>query len=143
MKIQELALTQRIFEIEQNMFSRYEGMVKKVISETLHVRPRDNVIVQTWDHGMPIASDFIYHLREVGAHTMLLFEHEERFWRCSEDLPDDTLGKADDHEWAAVEKAKHYAFIPRPADSLRALRNCAKFGASVGYNEEWYERARR
>jgi hypothetical protein len=35
MKIQELALTQRIFEIEQNMFSRYEGIVKKVISETL------------------------------------------------------------------------------------------------------------
>jgi hypothetical protein len=92
---------------------------------------------------MSIASDFIYHLREVGAHTTLLLEHEERFWRCSEGLPNDRLGKVDDHGWAALEKAKHYAFIPRTADSLRALRNCAEFGASVSYNEEWYERARR
>jgi hypothetical protein len=139
MKIQELALTQQMFEIEQNMFSFREGIVKKVISETLHVEPGGGVILETWDRGTSTASDFICHLREVGADTMLLFEHEERFRRCSEDLPNDKLCKADDHGWATLEKAKHYAFIARPEDSLRALRNYARFGASVGYDEMWYK----
>jgi hypothetical protein len=56
--------------------SSYGGLVKNVLSTTLGIQSGDDVIVETWDHGLPIADAFIYHLRELGARPMLLFEHE-------------------------------------------------------------------
>lgn len=123
--------------------SNYDALVKNVLSSTLNVQPDDNVIVETWDHGLPIAGAFIYRLRELGARPMLLFEHEETFWKSAESLPEEKLGKVGAHEWMAMENAKGYIFIPGPADILRVWKNRAKFGASTAYNEEWYERAKR
>ena len=123
--------------------SRYDAMVRNVLTSTLDVQPGDDVIVETWDHGLPIAGAFIYKLRELGARPMLLFEHEETFWKSAQTLPEDKLGKVGEHEWATVEKAKGYVFIPGPADFLKMWKNRSKFGAATTYNQEWYERAKR
>ncbi|MGA8856062.1 MAG: aminopeptidase [Candidatus Bathyarchaeia archaeon] len=124
------------------MFS-YDALATNVLSSTLGIQPGDDVIVETWDHGLPIADAFIYKLRELGARPMLLFEHEETFWKSAETLPEEKLGKVGEHEWAAVEKAKGYVFITGPADFLKIWKNRQKFGAATSYNEEWYERAKR
>ena len=121
----------------------YDSLVRNVVSKTLAVQSGDDVIVETWDHGLPIATNFIYRLRELGARPMLLFEHEETFWKSVESLPEDKLGKVGEHEWAAIEKAKGYIFIPGPAEFSRVWKNPAKFRAATGYNQEWYERAKR
>jgi len=121
----------------------YDAMVTNVLTSTLGIQPGDDVIVETWDHGLPIADAFIYKLRELGARPMLLFEHEETFWKSAERLPEEKLGKVGEHEWAAVEKAKGYVFITGPADFLKIWKNRSKFGAATSYNEEWYERAKR
>jgi leucyl aminopeptidase (aminopeptidase T) len=92
--------------------NRYDGLAKNVLSLTLGVQAGDDVIVETWDHGLPVADAFIYQLRELSANPMLLFEHEAAFWRSAEDLSEDKLGKVGEHEWAAIEKAKGYVFIP-------------------------------
>ena len=123
--------------------SEYDGLVKNVLSSTFNVQPDDNVIVETWDHGLPIAGEFVYRLREMGAHPMLMIEHEPTFWKCADSLPEEKLGKVGENEWAAMEKSKGYIFIPGPADFLRLWKNRPKFGASTAYNEEWYERAKR
>jgi len=123
--------------------SSYDAMVRNVLTSTLDVQPGDDVIVETWDHGLPIAGAFIYKLRELGARPMLLFEHEETFWKSAQTLPEDKLGKVGEHEWATVEKAKGYVFIPGPADFLKMWKNRSKFGAATTYNQEWYERAKR
>ncbi len=123
--------------------SSYDGLVKNVLSKTLSIQSGDDVIVETWDHGLPIADAFIYHLRELGARPMLLFEHEEGFWKRAESLSKDMLGKVGEHEWAAMEKAKGYVFIPGPANFTRVWKNFSKFRAAVSYNQEWYERAKR
>ncbi len=121
----------------------YDALVRNVLNSTLSIEPGDDVIVESWDHGLPIADAFIYRLRELGAHSMLLFEHEETFWKSAESLPEEKLGKVGEHEWAAIEKAKGYVFITGPADFLRIWKNRTKFGAATAYNEEWYERAKR
>src|SRR5208283_4718507 len=121
----------------------YDGLVKKVLSTTLSIQTGDDVIVETWDHGLPIADAFIYHLRKLGARPMLLFEHEEAFWKRAESLSGDVLGKVGEHEWAAMEKAKGYVFIPGPANFTRVWKNLSKFHSAVSYNQEWYERAKR
>jgi aminopeptidase len=122
---------------------QYDQLVKNVLSTTLGIQPGDDVIVEAWDHGLPLASEFIFQLRELGARPMFLFEHEETFWKSAENLSEDRLGKIGEHEWAAIDKAKSYVFIPGPADGLRIWKNRPKFGASTSYNEEWYARAKR
>jgi aminopeptidase len=123
--------------------SNYYELVRNVLSRTLKIQPDDNVIIETWDHGLPIAAEFLYRLREMGARPMLMFEHEKTYWRSVDSLPEDNLGRVGEHEWAAIEKAKAYVFIPGPDDLSRIWRNPAKFRASTRYNEEWYERAKR
>jgi leucyl aminopeptidase (aminopeptidase T) len=123
--------------------SNYDALVRNVLSSTLNVQSGDDVIVESWDHGLPVAGAFIYGLRELGAHPMLLFEHEETFWKSAESLPVEKLGKVGEHEWAAMEKAKAYVFIPGPADFPRIWKTRQKFGAATAYNQEWYKRAER
>ena len=123
--------------------SRYDSLAKNVITNTLGVQPGDNVIVETWDHGLPIASAFIFNLRELGARPLLLMEHEETFWRCFDSLEGEKLGKVGEHEWAALEKANSYVFIPGPADLQRIWKTRSKYIAATAYNSEWYEKAER
>jgi leucyl aminopeptidase (aminopeptidase T) len=123
--------------------TNYDSLVRNVLSSTLAIQSGDDVIVETWDHGLPIAADFVYRLRELGARPMLLFEHEKAFWRSVQSLPEDKLGKMGEHEWAAIEKAKGYIFIPGPDEFSKVWKNPSKFRASTSYNEEWYERAKR
>jgi aminopeptidase len=121
----------------------YYNLARSVLYSTLAVQPGDDVVVETWDHGLPIADAFVYRLRELGARPMLLFEHERVFWRSVVSLPEDKLGKVGEHEWAAIEKAKAYVFIPGPANIQKIRRNRSKFAAATAYNQEWYERAKR
>ena len=123
--------------------SNYSTLAKNVLSTTLGIQTGDDIIVETWDHGLPIASTFVHQARGLGAHPMLLFEHEETFWKSTAMLAEDRLGKVGEHEWAAIEKSKGYVFIPGPANFLKIWKNFAKFRASTAYNEEWYERAKR
>jgi leucyl aminopeptidase (aminopeptidase T) len=121
----------------------YDKLVRNVLSLTLNVQPDDGVIVETWDHGLPLATEFVYRLRELGARSMLLLESEKTYGRSLAHLPEDKLGKVGEPEWAAMEKAKAYIFIPGPADFQLLWKNKKKFAASTAYNEEWYERAKR
>ena len=123
--------------------SNYDTLAKNVLSTTLGLQAGDDLIVETWDHGLPIASAFVYQARGLGAHPMLLFEHEETFWKSASSLKEDHLGKVGEHEWSAIEKSKAYVFVPGPADFMKIWKNFAKFRASTAYNEEWYERAKR
>jgi len=123
--------------------SHFDTLAKNVLSTTLGIQTGDDLIVETWDHGLPIASAFVHQARGLGAHPMLLFEHEETFWKSAAMLTEDRLGRVGEHEWAAIEKSKGYVFIPGPANFLKIWKNFAKFRASTAYNEEWYERAKR
>jgi len=71
----------------------YDALVKNVLSSTLNVQSGDDVVVETWDHGLPIAGAFVYYLHELGAQPMLLFGKEEIFWKSAESLPAGKLGK--------------------------------------------------
>jgi len=43
----------------------------------LHIQPKENVIVECWNHGLDAAKEIVYQLRAVGARPMLLLEDEE------------------------------------------------------------------
>jgi len=124
--------------------SEYESLAKNVIKKTLHVKPKENVIVECWNHGLPVAAEFVYQLRAAGAHTMLLFEDEGTVWRSMSTLPKSKLGHVGSHEWKAVDEADAYVFIPGPADITKIREfGMDKWNAYTGYNSDWYKRARK
>src|SRR5437016_9432532 len=102
--------------------SEYEALAKNVIRRTLHIQPKENVIVETWNHGLPIATEVVYQVLAAGARPMLLFEDEETYWKSVTTLPESKLGQVGSHEWRAMSEADGYVFIPGPATSRKSER---------------------
>lgn len=123
--------------------SEYEALAKNVIRRTLQVKPKENVIVESWNHGVPIAKEIVYQVRAVGARPMFLFEDEETYWRSVSTLPESKLGQVGSHEWKAISEADAYVFLPGPADITKVREAGKKYTASTAYNDEWYRRAKR
>ena len=123
--------------------SEYEALAKNVIRRTLHIQPKENVIVETWNHGLPIATEVVYQARAAGARPMLLFEDEETYWRSVNSLPESKLGQVGSHEWKAMSEADAYVFIPGPADITKIREAGKKYSAATAYNDDWYRRAKR
>jgi leucyl aminopeptidase (aminopeptidase T) len=123
--------------------SEYEGFAKNVIRRSLQIKPKENVIVESWNHGFDAAKEFVYQLRAAGARPMLLLEDEETHWRSVDTLPPAKLGQVSKSEWAAVSSADAYIFLPGPADIARYRANLAKMGAATSYNSDWYRRAEK
>lgn len=121
--------------------SEYEAFAKNVIRKSLKIKPKENVIVESWNHGLEPAKEFVYQLRAAGAKPMFLFEDEETHWRSVETLPPSKLGQVSASEWSAVKEADAYVFLPGPADIARYRKNMAKSQAATAYNGDWYKRA--
>jgi aminopeptidase len=123
--------------------SEYEPLARNVIRKTLQIKPKENVIVESWNHGLDGAKEVVYQLRAVGARPMFLFEDEETHWRSTENLPPSKLGQVSKSEWAALAEADAYIFFPGPADIARYRKNMAKMSAATAYNSDWYKRAEK
>src|SRR5206468_11419485 len=109
----------------------------------LHIQPKENVIVETWNHGLPIATEVVYQVRAAGARPLLLFEDEDTYWKSVTTLPESKLGQVGSHEWRAMSEADGYVFIPGPADITKIREAGKKYSAATAYNDEWYRRAKR
>src|SRR5207245_9510842 len=96
--------------------SDYEALAKNVVRRSLHIQPKENVIVECWNHGLDAAKEVGYQLRAVGARPMLLLEDEETHWKSVEHLASTKLGQVSAAEWPALSTADAYVFFPGPAD---------------------------
>jgi aminopeptidase len=121
----------------------YEALAKNVVKKSLKIQPKENVIVESWNHGFDAARAIVYQLRAIGARPMVLFEDEDTYWRSVETLPASKLGHVSASEWAALAEADAYVFFPGPADILRYRKNGEKMNAATRYNSEWYKRGRK
>ncbi len=123
--------------------SHYESLAKNVIKKSLRIRPKENVIVESWNHGADVAKEIVYQLRAAGARPMFLFEDEDTHWRSVETLPPARLGQVSKSEWAALKEADAYIFLPGPADIARYRKNLGKTSVAFGYNSNWYRIAEK
>lgn len=114
-----------------------------MIKKSLQIKPKENVIVECWNHGLDAAKEIVYQLRAAGARPMLLFEDEETHWRSVETLPPSKLGQVSSSEWAALKEADAYVFFPGPADIVRYRKNMPKMRVATAYNSDWYKRAEK
>lgn len=123
--------------------TEYEALAKNIVKRSLKIQPKENVIVETWNHGFDAAREIVYQVRAAGARPMLLMEDEDTHWRSVETLPSSKLGQVSASEWGALAQADAYVFFPGPADIVRYRANLEKMAAATGYNADWYRRARK
>lgn len=119
-------------------------VAEAVLSSAIRLKSGENVIIETWTHTLPYATACVVEARRLGARPMLVVEDEAAYWRSLDLAP--TVAKwsgVGPAEWAALAKADGYVFFPGPADRprFRSLPIATR-GKLVGYNEEWYRRAR-
>jgi leucyl aminopeptidase (aminopeptidase T) len=117
----------------------------RYLGTALNVRRGENVLIESWNHTLPMASACVVEARRRGAHPMLVVEDETAFWRSLDTLAAPTRwSRAGEHEWAADTKADAYIFFLGPADRPRwqALPEEIRQGLFAS-NAEWYRRQQR
>jgi leucyl aminopeptidase (aminopeptidase T) len=120
------------------------ALAEALVGRALKLRRGENLIIETWTHGLPYAVACAERARALGAHPMMLVEDEGAYWANVERFPGNGgWTRPGAHEWAALAKTDAYLFFPGPADRPRFRALPMKLRASlVGYNAEWYRRAR-
>ncbi len=134
-------LSEGYFKIEPAVLS---ALSSKIVKECLGIRPGENVAIETWNHGLEVAKELVFQVKKFGAHPILLLEDEDNFWRAAAEIPPSKLGKVGRHEWAILENADAYIFVPGPENQDKLDEFSDKVSEALfAYNDEWYERARR
>ena len=115
-----------------------------LLAGALRLKRSENLIIETWNHTLPYAAACVVEARRMGVRPILWVEEETAYWRSLDVAPTvSRWGGVGEHEWRALGEADGYVFFPGPADRgrLRSLPNATR-GALLGYNDEWYRRAR-
>lgn len=121
-----------------------EALAEALVTRALRLRRGENLVVETWTHCLPIASECVARARQLGARPMLLVEDETAFWKGVEGAPGaGGWTRPGAPEWAALSEADAYLFFPGPADRPRFRALSPKLRSALfAYDAEWYRRAR-
>jgi leucyl aminopeptidase (aminopeptidase T) len=117
-------------------------LARNVLTQRLHVRPKETVIIEAWPTSLPWANAFVRQSRRIGAKPVLLYDDEASYWQAVESGDAQGLGQLGDHEWAALEKTDVYVYFwgPENRGRSRALPETTQ-EELVGFNGRWYELA--
>ncbi len=117
---------------------------RNLVARYLRVKPDENVVVEAWDHTLPMSTALVDEVRRVGGRAFLAYEPDEAWWRSVERGQTKRLGRLSDPEWAAIAAANVYLQFWGPADSARLERlgdsRVDEWGD--GWFQRWYSLAR-
>ncbi len=116
---------------------------RNIVRKYLRVRAGENVIVESWDHTMPMASAMLDEVRRVGGQALLVFNDEGAWWRAIDRKQSRLLGRSSAPEWAALRAADAYVNFWGPGDTDRIERLPDRDGAAFDWLWPWYEVARK
>jgi leucyl aminopeptidase (aminopeptidase T) len=117
-------------------------LARAVLSQNLKVRPGENVLIESWTHGLPYARAFVEEARRLRARPTVLYEDERAWWNAVESKQLSSFRSLSAVERAALAAADVYVYIWGPEDRPRRDRLPESIRERlVGYNPEWYRRA--
>jgi leucyl aminopeptidase (aminopeptidase T) len=119
-----------------------DQVAERVLRESLRLKKGENVTIETWNNGLPLARRALVHSRELGAVPVLIFEDEESYVEGLKMSPKDTIGKMGRHESALLSKTDAYIFIPGPVLGGSPKLTRDEVVKSTGYNHSWYRVAK-
>jgi aminopeptidase len=122
----------------------YSQLAKKIVSESLDLKPGESVTIETWNNGLDFAKQVVREARRVGAMPLLILEDDDAYLWGLQNAPKESIGKMGKHEYNLLMATNAYVFIPGPLIGTYAP-SVTKDQASEGtaYNSSWYEAAEK
>jgi leucyl aminopeptidase (aminopeptidase T) len=117
---------------------------RNLVENYLHVKPGENVIVESWTHTLSMSSAMVDAVRQVGGSAFTAHEDDDAWWRAVGRGQAKLLGRLSDPEWAALKAADVYVQFWGPADSARVEKTPEKNldEWATGWVDRWYKMAR-
>jgi leucyl aminopeptidase (aminopeptidase T) len=119
-------------------------LARHVLTKNLRVEPGENVTIDTWNHGLPIARALVIESRRIGAHPLLLLNDEEAFWDSHNEGLGREVGRWGKHEIEALKKTNAYVYVWGPENLPKYDRLPESTRRRLtAYNDQWYDVAKR
>jgi leucyl aminopeptidase (aminopeptidase T) len=129
---------------KEDLPTLYKAVAKKVLTESLNVKPGESVTIETWTGGLPLAKSIVLEAKKMGAVPLVTYEDERNYVTGVRTTPSNLLGKMGKHEKALLANTDAYVFIPGPPIAGYYPKITRKeFIDSTSYNESWYEAAKQ
>jgi leucyl aminopeptidase (aminopeptidase T) len=126
----------------ESLDALYTKVVRKVLTETLHVRKGDSVTVEAWDNGLVFARRALAEARAMGCSAVLVYEDEEAYVEGVRRAPKDAVGLMGRHEYGLLSGTDAYIFVPGQAlGSYSKTLKPPERMESTRYNSSWYDAA--
>lgn len=115
---------------------------RSVLTQNLHVKPGENVVIEGWSHSLPWAAALARETRRLKAYPIVLYEGEDGFWDSVDAHEEKLLGAAPTHEWGLLAKTDVYIHMWGPGDKVRiAQLPPSRASQLFAWNEAWYKAA--
>ena len=126
----------------ESLDTLYTKVVRKILTETLHVQKGESVTVEAWDNGLPFARRALAEARAMGCRAILVYEDERAYVEGVRRAPRDSIGVMGKNEFGMLAGTDAYIFVPGQALGLysKTLKPEEREG-STRYNSSWYEAA--
>jgi aminopeptidase len=118
-------------------------LAETVVNTSLRVKPDETVVINTWQHTLPLASQLAYQVRKAGALPLVTLEMDEFWWKSLTELPAENLRKPLRHTLALFDEtdAAINIFGPEDPQTYRSVQG-SQMGALFESFQKTYERIR-
>ncbi len=93
-------------------------LADRVVNTSLRIQPDDTVLINTWQHTIPLANDIAYECKKAGAQPITLLDTDELTWKILTKIPIEYLRKRDRHVLRMLDETKACVFINGPEDPI-------------------------
>lgn len=122
----------------------YNQAAKKIVSNSLKLKPGESVTIETWNSGLDFAKEVVKETRRLGALPVLLLEDDDAYLWGLQNAPSESLGKMGKHEYSLLSSTDAYIFIPGPLIGIFTPKVPKEQGSiATSYNSSWYEAAEK
>jgi leucyl aminopeptidase (aminopeptidase T) len=124
--------------------ARADQLARHVLNERLHLRPKENVLIEAYPSALPWAAGFVREARRKGAIPVVHYEDEASYWRATEEGRAGLLGTMGAAEKAALAAADVYIYFWGPENLARRWKmDGSDQDRTTAFNATWYEVARK
>ncbi|HME18158.1 MAG TPA: hypothetical protein VKF15_00280 [Nitrososphaerales archaeon] len=122
----------------------YRRVAKKVLTESIRLKPGETLTIETWTAGIPFAVEAAMEAKRIGAFPLVTLEDEKNYVKGVRLAPKNSLGKMGKHEYGLLSNSDAYIFIPGPPLAGYYPKITRKeFIDSTSYNGSWYGAAKK
>jgi aminopeptidase len=99
-----------------------KSLADTVVNTSLRIKPDETVVINTWQHTLPLASQLAYQVRRAGALPLVTLDMDDYMWKSLTELPVENLRKPLRHNLALLDETDASINLVGPEDPMTYRR---------------------